>query len=116
MDIRTLQDQVHQNAKNKGFWDYTPESDEAYRANVATKLLLIVSEAVEAMDEIRAGKSPSTRYHSDGGKPEGFPSELADIVIRVLDLAGGLGVDLQDVIEEKMTYNASRDRLHGKKF
>lgn len=48
-------------------------------------------------------------------KPEGIPSELADIVIRVADLCGFYGIDLEAAIKEKMQYNASRPYKHGGK-
>lgn len=47
-------------------------------------------------------------------KPVGFPSELADILIRVFDLAGALGIDLEAEVELKMNYNKSRPYKHGK--
>jgi NTP pyrophosphatase (non-canonical NTP hydrolase) len=53
--------------------------------------------------------------HNEKGKPEGFPVELADILIRVLDLAGRMDIDLDAVVAEKMRYNAGREYLHGKK-
>jgi NTP pyrophosphatase (non-canonical NTP hydrolase) len=50
--------------------------------------------------------------------------ELADCVIRILDICAGLGFDLQGAYEEKMSYNAVRadhqreNRLseNGKKY
>lgn len=50
--------------------------------------------------------------------------ELADAVIRILDMCGGLGLDLQGAIYEKLAYNSNRadhkieNRLkeNGKKF
>jgi len=48
-------------------------------------------------------------------KPEGIPSELADIVIRVFDICGYYGIDLEAAIEEKMEYNESRPYKHGGK-
>ncbi len=42
--------------------------------------------------------------------------ELADAVIRIADLCGHLGIDLDAVIEEKMAYNADRPYKHGKRF
>lgn len=47
-------------------------------------------------------------------KPEGFVVELADAVIRVLDLAGALGVDLESAMLAKHDYNKSRPYRHGK--
>ena len=49
-------------------------------------------------------------------KPEGLGSELADIVIRVFDLAGMLKIDIANEIERKMRYNVTRPYRHGGKL
>lgn len=49
------------------------------------------------------------------GKPEGFPSELADVIIRVADLAERLGIDLEHEIQLKYDYNQTREKMHGGK-
>lgn len=85
------------------------------KATTTERLMLIVSEAVEAMEELRNGNSPVSRY-TVNGKPEGFGSELADIVIRVFDLAINEKIDLAKEILEKMAYNRTRPSLHGKQF
>ena len=54
-------------------------------------------------------------YYEDGNKPCGIPSELADVVIRVLDFCGGKNIDLEKIILEKMEYNESRPYKHCKK-
>lgn len=51
-----------------------------------------------------------------GSKPEGVAVELADAVIRIADLCGYLGIDLDAVISEKMAYNETRPFKHGKRF
>ena len=51
-----------------------------------------------------------------GEKPEGVAVELADAVIRIADLCGHLGIDLDAVIRLKMTYNEGRPHKHGKQF
>jgi NTP pyrophosphatase (non-canonical NTP hydrolase) len=56
-----------------------------------------------------------TTYREIDEKPEGFPSELADIMIRVMDLAEGMGVDLGKEILEKHEYNKTRPYKHGGK-
>lgn len=48
-------------------------------------------------------------------KPEGVTYEFADIVIRVADLCGSLGIDLQAAVEKKMAYNTTRSYRHGGK-
>jgi len=49
-------------------------------------------------------------------KPIGLPSELADIIIRVLDAAAAWDIDIVEAIQIKMAYNATRDRMHGRKM
>ena len=46
--------------------------------------------------------------------PEGVAVELADLVIRVADLCGFYGIDLEAVIRMKMEYNSTRPKMHGK--
>lgn len=48
------------------------------------------------------------------GKPEGFPIELADALIRLADVAEDTGVDLSEVAEIKEAYNRTREFMHGK--
>lgn len=47
-------------------------------------------------------------------KPCGIPSELADVVIRVLHFCGKHKIDLETAVAEKMAYNDSRPFKHGK--
>jgi NTP pyrophosphatase (non-canonical NTP hydrolase) len=65
------------------------------------KLALIVSEVGEAIESVRANDTH-------------FAEELADICIRVFDLAAARGHDLEDAIITKMQRNASRPHMHGK--
>lgn len=48
-------------------------------------------------------------------KPEGIPSELADIIIRVLDIAAFHEIDIAGAIADKMLYNETRPYRHGNK-
>lgn len=57
----------------------------------------------------------ATTYTGVQAKPEGLPSELADVVIRVMSLAETLEIDLAQIILEKITYNATRGSMHGGK-
>lgn len=106
---------------------------------VMSKLMLIVTEVAEAAEIYRDAKNfpdltkcyehqpegfvPYVPYTDvvrpeDGAlaKPEGFPSELADCIIRLFDLAEDLGIDIADEIERKMRYNATRTHRHGGKI
>ena len=102
-----LQREIHQMSKDHGFW--ADEQDDSYR-----KLVLIHSEISEAVEELRSGRAPVLRYYQQDGKPEGFGVELADAMIRIMDLAERHGIDLDVFIAEKMSYNAGRPVLHGK--
>lgn len=46
-------------------------------------------------------------------KPEGFGSELADVLIRLLDTADAFGIDLGAEYHRKMAYNRTRSFRHG---
>lgn len=48
-------------------------------------------------------------------KPEGFGIELADTIIRIADLAGHLGIDLEKLIRLKWEYNVDRPFKHGRR-
>lgn len=48
-------------------------------------------------------------------KPEGFASELADVIIRIFDLCGHLGIDMGAMLKLKMAYNDTRRYKHGGK-
>jgi len=84
MEINEIARRTHEWIKRMG-WD---------NKTVLESLALIASEVGEAVNECR-GEKPT---------PE-FATELADIVIRVADLAHQQGIDLSAVIEAKMDFN-----------
>jgi len=117
--IRSLQTTSHDIAVEHGFWE--DRKTIPFTQLIATKLMLIVSEAAEALESLRESEQGTIRTwlsYPNGrdsvGKPEGFASELADIVIRVADLAEYLGIDLETVIAQKEAFNRTRPYMHGK--
>jgi NTP pyrophosphatase (non-canonical NTP hydrolase) len=132
--MKQLIEKAHGVAKEKGFW----ESER----NVSEMLMLIVSELAEAQEALRKDHFAKIEHvrglHADvvinqyddeynimaGPWKSGFEAhikstfedELADVAIRLFDLCGGLGVDLEKHIELKMMYNSMRGYKHGKKF
>lgn len=82
------------------------------------KLMLVVSELAEALEEIRAGKGLTETYYNPEKptKPEGFPIEIADAVIRLLQLAAACGIDMDAAVVLKNNYNITRPFKHGKAF
>lgn len=117
--LADLQDICWQNSQDKGFHDNEPADPEQLAIYNGNRLMLIVSEAVEAHEEIRKGLPVNMTYYDlDNApkKPEGVPSEIADIVIRCFDFAGSNGFNLGAIIQEKLAYNSTRPHMHGKKF
>jgi NTP pyrophosphatase (non-canonical NTP hydrolase) len=113
LDFDRAQVMAHQNSVDHGFWEHC--SPKAIRQRVPEKLVLIHSELSEALEALREGQELDKVYLVDG-KPDGFGAELADAVIRIMDLAEALGISLGDVIQMKMRYNAGRPFRHGKQF
>jgi len=87
----------HGMASECGWWDNTTARD------VPRLLMLCVSELAEAMEGDRKNLMDDKLKHR-----KMLEVELADTVIRVFDMAGGLGLDLPGAIYEKLVFNASR--------
>ena len=72
--------------------------------NTPEKLMLIVTEVSEAMEAHRKNDWPN------------FKEELADIIIRVMDLTNALGINLELEMEKKMKINYDRPYKHDRLY
>ncbi len=99
--LNALAARVH--AANAKWW-ISLQTGERLERNVGELLMLSVSELAEAMEGHRKNLADDKLPHR-----KMFEVEIADCVIRLLDIAGGMGLDLGAAFEEKMAYNAIRE-------
>lgn len=98
--INLLAKKVHKN--NKKWW-INIKTGKPLKRNVGEMLMLVVSEIAEAMEG-----------HRKGLKDDHLPDrsmlevELADAIIRILDISAGLGLDIGGAYVEKLKYNQTR--------
>lgn len=129
MNIKALQEAIHNNAIAHGWW----EEERTFGELIA----LCHSELSEALEEFRKGQACNITYCGNYDpqscdsyfvenhkcnqqvcsqyKPEGIPIELADTVIRIMDMCEFHGIDLEAAILEKHKFNLSRPYKHGGK-
>jgi len=74
--------------------------------------MLVVTELAEAVEALRKGNPESEKIPGFSHVEE----ELADAVIRIMDLCGGRKYRLHEAILAKMKHNADRPMMHGKEF
>jgi NTP pyrophosphatase (non-canonical NTP hydrolase) len=117
MNLTDFSKQIHQANAEKGFWDN--------ERNVGELLMLVVTELSEALEAHRKGRfAIGVDLISDYdfvlwfgiNHKDTFEDEIADAIIRLLDLSGGLGIDIQRHIVLKIQYNRTRPTLHGKNY
>ena len=115
--LTQLRDEACSTAVEHGFIDATPLEE----------IALMHTELSEAIEDFRKGMSLNDFVYLDKAndvttvtydpklKPIGIPSEMADVIIRVLDFCGKHRIDIERAVLEKMAYNKTRPFKHGGK-
>ena len=93
--LSAIQHKCYNQSKDMG-WHSKPRE-------VGTMLALIHSEVSEALEGVRKNLMDDHLPHR-----KMVEVELADAVIRILDLGGALDLDISGAIAEKLKYNAKR--------
>lgn len=105
MHIADLQTEAWTTAENKGFHDDRPGNN---RDDALVRLALVHSEVSEAIQRVKR-HWPTAGVRGDLT----LGDELADILIRVADLAECCGIPLEHCVLEKLEANKLRPRLYG---
>lgn len=134
-NLNDLAEDIFEANRAKGFWNRERPLTET--------TMLIVTELAEAVEEERAGRAgvwysdPAYDMHygadmvavegdhlahplrgsrSRALKPEGVDVELIDALIRLLDLLGSRGTDVEELLRQKLAFNQTRAPRHGKGY
>ena len=127
-NLNKLAKEIYEGNKLRGF--------DVAKENIGQTLMLVVSELAEALEADRKNhhavlhlfeKDLEQMNQYDERKPfrktafamtikDTFEDEIADAFIRLFDLAGGLGIDIEKHIDLKLRYNATREHRHGKAY
>lgn len=116
--LREAERLVHETATNAG-WYHDPATGEPIKRNVGEVIALMHSELSEALEAYR-------KDLNDDHLPErpGIEVEFADCIIRILDTAAALGLDVPGAVIAKNRFNRqradhkleNRAKAGGKKF
>ena len=104
--LNDLSQIIYSDNQKKGFWDDFEDTDTC----LLSKHALIHSEISEASEAVR-------KPHKDEHCPQfnNHTIELADAIIRILDLCGACSIDIGGAVLAKLKYNKTRPYKHGKR-
>jgi NTP pyrophosphatase (non-canonical NTP hydrolase) len=103
-----MQEEVFRLNNSKGWFDED--------RSVGDMVALLHSEVSEILEAYRTWKLADATEHIPNGnidKPEGVGAEMADCLIRLLDMAKRWDIDLAAEFTRKMKYNWTRPYRHG---
>ena len=111
-DIMNFDDwarEIHVTSVEKGFWE--PNNEDTHTIFYLKQIAMIHSECSEVLEAIRKEKGDDQ-----------VVEELADIIIRTLDLYAGMveagytKISLDYAFDEKTKFNKTRPEKHGVRF
>ncbi len=113
--LNELAADIHDDNVERGFYEKPRET--------GTELMLIVSELSEALEAFRKDRFVDKddlkgEFDKDKFKEkvkDTFEDELADALIRILDMCGNKGIDIREHVYQKLMYNRTRGYKHGGK-
>ena len=116
--INVLSKEIHQDNVDAGWWTDL-DTGEKKKRNMGELLCLVHSEVSEALEGYRKDLMDDKLTHR-----KMFEVELADVLIRLFDIAGSEGINLGTVMQEKIEFNKirldhkieNRKKDNGKKF
>ena len=128
-NLNELSKQIYEGNKLRGF--------DVSKENIGQTLMLVVSELAEALEADRKSKYANLEVFencmaaddiNEGDMDlyvkqsfqetikDTFQDEIADSMIRLFDLCGGLRIDIEKHIKYKLDYNSKREFKHGKRY
>jgi hypothetical protein len=103
--IAFAQIEAHESSKRYGRWDEPRD--------LAGAFTLIHRDAVHALEVITVGNGPSSKLGKDFTRAE---EVLADIIIRVLDIAGGKSLHVAAALVAKLEFNEQQSLVIKKDY
>jgi len=100
--LRAAQELAHETATNAG-WYRDPQTGGEINRNFGEVVSLMHSELSEALEADRKGLKDDKLPDRDGREVE-----FADCIIRILDTAAALGMDIAGALVEKNRFNKMR--------
>jgi NTP pyrophosphatase (non-canonical NTP hydrolase) len=125
MNLTELSQKIHAGNVERGFYDHP--------ATFPDRCMLIVSEISEAVEAHRNGRAtapadvdqacrmaalemaPFVGFFRDKVK-DTVEDEIADAIIRLLDLSAYMGINIDAHVAAKLSYNTTRGIRHGKAY
>lgn len=129
IELNKLAKEIYEGNKLRGF--------DVRKDNLGQVLMLIVSELAEALEADRNNRYANIEAYESCVNADdifekdreeyikrsfeiniknSFEDEIADTLIRILDLCGAINLNIERHVNLKLKYNATREYMHGKRY